>query len=129
VFSIDNSPIQGDQILAQLKSLISSVSACAAANDSGYSDFECGICYSDYLDGQLTDFQCSNSGCNHAYHQTCLLAWFKANPACQCNFNYYTGPCLFCEEVKLGDFKDLLEFFCFFLSFFLVFKKISIKCK
>lgn len=71
----------------------------AQISPSTVSDYDCGICYSDYLDGMLTDFTCPNATCQHNYHRTCLLAWFRSNPACQCHFDYYSGTCLFCDSV------------------------------
>lgn len=85
------------ELFAHLQALLSPP---ATATFSMSEEDECGICYSDFLDGHLADVKCTSHGCGHAYHRTCLLSWFKANPSCQCQFNYYTGPCLFCEQVS-----------------------------
>ncbi len=114
-FVVNNSIIQSEQIIQHLLSLVPQTAYS--------SDFECGICYSDCLDGQLTDFQCSNRKCHHYYHSSCLLSWFKANPACQCNFNYYTGPCLFCEQVIVEN-----VFLCVNLILYRVFQ-LNSNCK
>ena len=97
-FWVNNCPVTADEIISHLQAWLPSNLALFSS-----SDLECGICYSDYLDGYLADFRCANSACTHSYHRACLLSWFKANPTCQCNFNFYRGACLFCEQVILGS--------------------------
>lgn len=62
---------------------------------------ECGICYSDFLDGQVANFNCPNvDGCQHVYHESCLREWFLSNPESKSVFNRISGNCLFCEKVS-----------------------------
>ena len=65
---------------------------------------ECGICYSDFLDGSMADYACSKfclsgKGCNQVYHEGCLREWFRANPESRTIFDKICGKCLFCEKV------------------------------
>lgn len=61
---------------------------------------ECGICYSDYLEGQLAAFNCPNAlNCKQIYHESCLKNWFRANPESKTIFDQISGNCLFCDKV------------------------------
>lgn len=59
---------------------------------------DCGICYSNYLDGQLAAFPCQF--CGQIYHETCLREWYTSIPECRSVFDKIIGKCLFCDEVR-----------------------------
>lgn len=73
--------------------------------DKGNDSKDCGICYSNYLDGNLTDFKCPNrENCNQVYHMSCLREWFRANPESRTIFDQICGTCLFCDKVSKNWF-------------------------
>lgn len=97
-----------DSLFSDLNSIIIST-----VTDDESCDFkDCGICYSNYLDGNLTDLKCPNSGnCKQVYHVNCLREWFRANPASRTVFDQICGTCLFCDKVSnFGFLKKLLIF-------------------
>ncbi len=70
---------------------------------------ECGICYSTYLDGQLTNLTCSNAlKCKQMYHESCLREWFRSIPTSRTIFEKIGGNCLFCETVPIKDTRFIL---------------------
>ena len=90
---------QGDKIFKDLHDHV------GEEEDEEETGKECGICYSIYLDGQLTNLSCSDSSvssCNQIYHETCLRELFKANPTSRTIFDKIVGNGLFCETVKLN---------------------------
>lgn len=85
-----------ENILTELRRNI-----CSMNEDQGKN---CGICYSNYLDGQMATFPCQY--CEQIYHETCLREWFTSNPECRSVFDKLIGKCLFCDEVI-----DMLDWF------------------
>lgn len=71
-----------------------------------FQEKECGICYSNYLDGQIATFPCQS--CGQIYHETCLREWYTANPECRSVFDKIIGKCLFCDAVI--DVNDRIVF-------------------
>lgn len=59
---------------------------------------DCGICYSNYLDGQIAELKCPS--CCQIYHETCLREWYISNPEFKTLFDKIFGKCLFCNEVR-----------------------------
>lgn len=81
-----------------IKTISQFLSTCKT-QDSNDIKAECGICYSDYLDGKVAEFPCTH--CKQIYHENCLKEWFMTNPECRTIFNQICGSCLFCEKVQL----------------------------
>ena len=85
-----------DSLFSDLNRIINSITV-----DEEFNLKDCGICYSNYLDGNLTDLSCPNSGnCNQVYHVSCLREWFRANPESRTVFDQICGTCLFCDKVN-----------------------------
>lgn len=95
-----------DSIFKNYESLERELKSILKSSVSKSESLECGICYSDFLDGSLADFTCAEnsssgrSGCNQVYHENCLREWFRANPESRTIFDRICGKCLFCEKVK-----------------------------
>lgn len=88
---------------SELESLFSDLNIIinTIPTDEGNDTKDCGICYSNYLDGNLTDFKCPNTeNCNQVYHMCCLREWFRANPESRTIFDQICGTCLFCDKVR-----------------------------
>lgn len=84
--------------------LITNLTYLVTTNTTEDSSKECGICYSNYLDGHLTDLICpdpSKLGCKQVYHANCLREWFRANPESRTVFDKICGSCLFCDQVSV----------------------------
>ena len=87
---------QSELLFTHLKEIILTTTTQSDNN----SKKECGICYSNYLDGNLTDFICPNTeNCKQVYHVSCLREWFRANPESRTIFDKICGTCLFCDKV------------------------------
>ena len=81
--------------------LIKKLTQKLKSSDPINNPIECGICYSDYLDGQIAAFKCPNAlNCKQIYHESCLKNWFRANPESKTIFDQISGNCLFCDKVS-----------------------------
>lgn len=92
---------------SEFESLFSDLNAIinTIPTDEGNNTKDCGICYSNYLDGNLTDLKCPNTeNCSQVYHMSCLREWFRANPESRTVFDQICGACLFCDKVRKIDF-------------------------
>jgi hypothetical protein len=95
-----------ESLFLDLNSIINAIST----EEENYTK-DCGICYSNFLDGNLTDFKCLNTkNCNQAYHVSCLREWFRVNPESRTVFDQICGRCLFCDEVR----RKILKFYYIF---------------
>jgi hypothetical protein len=105
-----------ESLFLGLNSLINAISTDQENNTK-----DCGICYSNFLDGNLTDLKCPNTeNCNQAYHASCLREWFRVNPESRTVFDQICGRCLFCDKVR----KRIIKFcYIFFRNYSLAISK------
>lgn len=86
----------------EIDNLLQAMAALTTSHGNDESNGACGVCYSDYIDGQLAQLSCPNRTCAQIYHESCLRAWFRTNPQTRMLFGHISGSCLFCEQVHTG---------------------------
>eukprot|EP00871_Galdieria_phlegrea_P003603 jgi/Galph1/4243/GphlegSOOS_G2936.1 len=67
--------------------------------DLAISKLECGICYSDWIDGiGAPDITCEMASCGRYYHTNCLYEWLRSLPDVHESFDVYFGECPYCMQ-------------------------------